>query len=326
VQAVPQPYDQISFAFDGKELTRYHYGSSLKRPFLYPVNGPSGRTLTRMGHPGDPQGHSHHNSVWFSLNDVAGANFWGDIGSARIAHTRLQHLEDTDGQALAITEGEWVAEGRLVLKERRHIVARPFESGEWLLTLQLDLTAPDRPITLKPALFGPIGVRMTKWIGAFHGGGSLRNSEGASGEPAIFRRPARWVDYSGQVARGVIEGIALFDHPANPHHPSPFHVREDGWMGAMLSMDKPTPVGTASPLSLRYGLYIHSGAAGTERIDQMWRRFVDMPLRPPHGPPVSERDCLHGNHKSYTAPRLFASGAECAEFVKSQSIRGGRTR
>src|SRR5687768_551831 len=51
IQAVPQPYDQLSFQRDGTEIARYHYGKDLRRPFVFPLVGPSGRSLTRMGHP-----------------------------------------------------------------------------------------------------------------------------------------------------------------------------------------------------------------------------------------------------------------------------------
>ena len=64
LQVIPQPYGQVSFQRDGVEITRYHFGADLERPFLFPVVGPSGRSLTRMGHPRDPETHSHHNSVW----------------------------------------------------------------------------------------------------------------------------------------------------------------------------------------------------------------------------------------------------------------------
>src|ERR1700761_5635627 len=78
LQAIPLPYDQVSIQRDGVEMTRAHFGATLKRPFLFPIQGPSGKTLTRMGHPHDPAGHSHHNSVWlahFKVNDV---DFWSD--------------------------------------------------------------------------------------------------------------------------------------------------------------------------------------------------------------------------------------------------------
>src|SRR5688572_31231466 len=69
-QAVPQPSAQVSFQREGFEIARYHFGPDLRRPFVFPVIGPSGRSLTRMGHPRDPASHSHHNPVWVSHNDV----------------------------------------------------------------------------------------------------------------------------------------------------------------------------------------------------------------------------------------------------------------
>ena len=32
------------------------------------------------------------------------------------------------------------------------------------------------------------------------------------------------------------------DHPGNPNHPSAFHVREDGWMGASLTFKAPITI------------------------------------------------------------------------------------
>lgn len=55
MQVIPMPYHQASFQRDGVEITRYHFGPGLHRPFLFPIIGPSGRSLTRMGHPWDLQ-------------------------------------------------------------------------------------------------------------------------------------------------------------------------------------------------------------------------------------------------------------------------------
>src|SRR5215213_8512029 len=93
VQAVPQPYEQVAFERDGVEIARYHFGPALRRPFVFPVVGPAGRSLTRMGHPRDPESHSHHNSVWVSHHDVDGENFWEDRTGTRIAHQRMLRLE-----------------------------------------------------------------------------------------------------------------------------------------------------------------------------------------------------------------------------------------
>ena len=136
----------------------------------------------------------------------------------------------------------------------------------------------------------------------------MRNSEGAEGEPAIFHQPARWVDYSGYIAPGVIEGLTLFDHPLNPYHPSPFHVREDGWMGAMLSTDRATTVAPGRSLHLRYGVYVHAGMPEGAQIEGRWKEFAGLNLHPPYGPPKNGRDCLNGSH------RLFQRAASVPEF------------
>ena len=44
MQVLPQPYDQASFEHLGRELTRYHFGPELRRPFWYPLVGPAGRS------------------------------------------------------------------------------------------------------------------------------------------------------------------------------------------------------------------------------------------------------------------------------------------
>lgn len=58
------------------------------------------------------------------------------------------------------------------------------------------------------------------------------------GEEAVFGKRAAWMDYSGPVVvgtdsdrRSVVEGLTFFDHPGNPRHPVPWHVRADGWLG-----------------------------------------------------------------------------------------------
>ena len=77
VQVVPLPHHITSFQLDGRELTACHYDPLDPRPFWYPLRASAEPSLTRMGHPHDPHGHSHHNSVWISHNDLNGLDFWG---------------------------------------------------------------------------------------------------------------------------------------------------------------------------------------------------------------------------------------------------------
>src|SRR5438105_94701 len=114
MQAVPQPYDQVSFQRDGVEIARFHFETTLKRPFVFPLIGPSGRSLTRMGHPHDPITHSHHNSVWVSHHDVGGVGFWNDATTSegRIVHQKVIRYEDADDGALIEVQNAWVHRSR----------------------------------------------------------------------------------------------------------------------------------------------------------------------------------------------------------------------
>jgi hypothetical protein len=281
LQVIPEPYHQVSFQRDGMEIARYHHGPELRRPFIYPVIGPAGRPLTRMGHPRDPWGHRHHNSVWISHQNINGVDFWADAPKVRgtIIHQRVEMLEDEGGDAGITTLNHWVADadGRVLLIERRRTQAQLLEDNQWMLCVDLQFTAPE-PVSFGRTAFGLIGVRMAKTIGTLDGGGTIRNSEGQVNEKEIFWKPARWVDYSGPITPSAVEGITLMDHPANPNHPSIFHVRGDGWMGASFTNADARTLEPGQMLRLRYGLYIHAGQPTLEEIEQRWQAFARSPL------------------------------------------------
>lgn len=269
MQVIPLPRSEVSIQDDGRELTRHIYDSSLRRPFLYPLLGPSGRSLTRMGHPRDPNGHSHHNSVWISHNMVDGVDFWGDAGHGRIVQRTITQFGDADEEALVQSENEWLGAGdKVLLKELRTMRVQPLEGKTWLLVIDLELAPPAGEVTLGKTPFGFIGVRMAKTIGVHDGGGTIRNSAGGVNEKEVFWKPAKWVDYSGPIARDTVEGITLMDHPGNPNHPAKFHVRDDGWMGASATFDAARTIRAGEPLKLRYGLWIHAGAPPAALIEQ----------------------------------------------------------
>ena len=277
MQVIPMPYHQASFQRDGIELTRYHFGPGLHRPFLFPVIGQSGISLTRMGHPHDPESHSHHNSVWISHNDVDGISFWSNRSGGKIQHKWIIKFEDVGECSSIVTENQWVTnEGKVLLLETRRVTVLLLGNSEWLLIIDMEFKAKDSTVTLGKTPFGMLGVRMAKTIGVNDGGGRIRNSEGAVNEKEVFWKRARWVDYSGAVTNENLEGITLFDHPDNPNFPTYFHVRNDGWMGASLTFDGPRKIQPNESLHLRYGLYVHSDMKPKEALETKWKRFTEI--------------------------------------------------
>ena len=274
LQILPEPRNGASFQIAGKTVFALDGGEGMRRPFLYPVLGPSGLPLTRMGHPHDPVSHSHHNSVWISHNQIGEHNFWADNGG-RIETRQISRIEDGDASASLELKTEWLSTtGNAVLHENRRITLTALAPKRWRIDIESELlNATSAPLIAGTSGFGFLGVRMAKTIGVHDGGGRILNSEGAINEPACFRKPSRWVDYSGPVTDTLDEGITLFDHPQNPNHPVEFHVRSDGWMGPCSTLRQPHALDPGTPLRLKYGLLIHSNDITPDSLDEEWRAF-----------------------------------------------------
>ncbi len=287
VQAIPQPDHSASFQIEGREVTRLHFGPEHRRVFLFPVYASRDVSLTRIGHPHDPWGHSHHNSVWMSHFQVDGVDFWGDrgsrVGKVELASLPREAFQDSDQSASVTLYLQWRSEsnGVVLLKETRMVSVYPMPSAaSWLLVVDALFTAPkDRTVVLGATPFGMAAVRMAKSIGVHDGGGRIMNSVGQWNEKEVFRKPAAWVDYSGRITNEPdgFGGITLLNHPKNPSHPTPFHVRDDGWMGACLNLDQEIRVSADKPLKLRYGYWVHDGVPVLADIEMTAKSFNDLP-------------------------------------------------
>jgi hypothetical protein len=288
VQCLPIADDQVSFQIDGAERLRWHFARRYPRPFFYPLIGPSGRELTRMGHPAAPD-HDHHRSIWFAHTHVGGVSFWEEGKEPQIRQERWVLYEDGPDEAAMVVELGWYDAHNVRLMRQQLIAAlrpvgpsSPHDLGEIELEVQATLTPEMDSLELGKTNFGFFAVRVAKSLSAHYGGGRLTNSEGAVGEKDIHEHVARWVDYSGPItrdtsatpAREVWEGITYFDHPTNPHQPTLWHVRDDGWMSASFNQRSVYELKKDRPLVLRYLLYAHGGDLSAANANNRLKRFA----------------------------------------------------
>jgi hypothetical protein len=192
--------------------------------------------------------------------------------------------EDTDDVAAMRMVNHWVSEAdkSVQLTEVRRTEIRPIDGAKsWFMIIDLEFSPPKGKTTTFGATgFGLVAVRMAKSIGVHDGGGRILNSEGQLNEEAVFRKPARWCDYSGRITNDTdgFGGITLMNHPMNPHNPTAFHVRNDGWMGCCLSLDTPVQVTEQKKLRVRYALWVHDGVASQAESEAHWQKFIAMPV------------------------------------------------
>jgi hypothetical protein len=281
-QIIPLPNQTTSFQIHGKEKLRWNFGSEYSRPFFYPVNGTTGTSLVRMGHPGAPN-HDHHRGVWFAHNDIEKMDFWAEGKNNQILQTQWLAYEDGDDYAAMAAQTEFHAghDPEPIIQQQIVAIIRPLEDGQYTLELQTTVTPTMPSLTLNKTNFGFLAVRMAASISGHFGAGTITNQAGKTGEPALFGKAANYIDYSGPIrgtdATEIIEGITYFDHPGNPSYPSKWHIREDGWMGASVCRDAPITLTPSTPLQLRYLLHIHANPIDHDIAKALQKTFDQSP-------------------------------------------------
>ena len=278
VQVVPQPDDQVSFQVSGVERLRWHASTRYPRPFFFPLVGPSGRSVTRIGHPAAPD-HSHHRSLWFAHQDIAGVGFWADNKKPgpQIRQDDWVHYQDgADEAGMVVRLGWYDTHNVRLLQQELIAVYRPLPHDESWIELQTTFTPLLDELPLGKTNFGFMGLRIAESLSAQYGGGRLRNSEGVVGEKDIFGKTAVWMDYSGPIVGEQWEGVTWFDHPSNPRHPSAWHVRDDGWMSPAFCLREGYTLKKTEPLRLRYGFHVHAQDVDVKTAGERMKAFAEL--------------------------------------------------
>jgi hypothetical protein len=285
----------VKVEIDGKEFTTYHFlkgdDAAFHRPFCYPVLAADGQAVTSDQVVTNPKEHPHHRSVWVAQGHVNGVDHWSHAKGAGIQ--RHIKFDKVAGDTI-VEELEWsgkTLEAPPVLKETRTL--RFFELPD--KTRGIDLTVVFTPANgdvtfgdTKEA--GIAAVRVHPEIGNNEKGDKhrdavLTNSKGATGEKAVWGKPADWCDESGKI-NGKPYGIAIFDHPDNPRHPTTWHTREYGLHAANIfglhdfdpkhvpkgAGDLKLPAGET--MTFKYRILFHLGDAASAKLDEKYKDWT----------------------------------------------------
>jgi hypothetical protein len=284
---------QLDIEIGGTFFTSYYCGKEVIRPYLHPVIGPYGKSVTRgypmvTDIPGESTDHQHHRAIYVAHGEVNGVDNWSESPNCgRIVHRNFDVVSSGVVYGHIVDQLDWVSnQGELVLKEVRELKIYNVSPSK-LVDLNLTFKAPAG----KNVVFGDTkegGLLSLRVAGTMKvvSGGRMENSFGGINEPEVWGKRAHWCDYSGPVDNQWV-GVALFDHPKNLRHPTYWHARNYGLMTAnpfgistfesdpSRNGDYTLPAGNG--LKFRYRIYIHKGNAKEGKVLEKYHNYINPP-------------------------------------------------
>jgi hypothetical protein len=285
--------DRVKIEINGRPFSEYHFKGG-SRPFLYPILGPNGLALTRNWPmkevEAEERDHPHHRSFWYGHGEVNGHDFWSESDQAgktvHEAFTEIQSGPDTgvikSKNQLVAKDGTIVATDERTLRFYSRTDARVFD-------FEITIHASHGDLTFGDTKEGTMALRLAETMrlkpnkdNVGKPTGHIVNSEGQR-EGETWGKRAKWVDYYGPV-EGKIVGVAIFDHPQNPRHPTWWHVRDYGLFAANpfgIHDFENQPAGTGDlklksgeNLTFRYRFYLHAGDEKEARVAERYQEYT----------------------------------------------------
>ena len=276
VKITAQGNTQVAVEIDGKPFTTLYTGPETTKPYLHPLRAASGVIITRM-YPmekkqGDSTDHIHQRGLWFTHGEVNGLDFWGNDPSqqgptkGKVQLKKLGALKSGKSSGSISATFDWVdAGGKVLLTEDRTMT---FHSDPKLRIVDFDITFTGvEKSRFGDTKEGSFAIRLAEELTGKRSG-KMVNAAGKVGEKEVWGKPSPWVDYSGQV-QGQALGVAIFDHPSNPKHPTYWHSRDYGLFAANIfgehdffndkSRDGGMTLEPGQKWRFRYRVLIHPG-------------------------------------------------------------------
>ncbi len=275
-----------------KLLTVYYHEDDAKKPYLWPLNSEGGVSVTRswpMGDKDQTTDHPHHKSFWTAYGNVNGADCWTEG-----ENTGKQKSGDVDwgaGDAFAWIRAKNVWEDNggkpVISEEREYRFYSAVPESVRLIDVRVTFTADHGDVHFKDTKEGGIvSLRIADELREKGGTGTITQSTGAVGSAQCWGKPAAWCDYSGTIAGAGKRGVAVFDHPKNLRHPTHWHVRDYGLMGANCFGYNDFTSGkengdydmkAGESLTFNYRLYVHSGDVKEAEVAEQYAGFANPP-------------------------------------------------
>jgi hypothetical protein len=289
---ITQLPDRLRIEINGGLFSEYFF-KDVPRPYFYPVIGPENALMTRnwpmKTTPNEEHDHPHHRSLWFAHGKVNGHDFWSEERNfGKIVHEGFSEVKSGRDSGTIKSRDNWItADGKLICTDDRTFrLYTPTQPSEQVFDFEVTLHASEGPLVLGDTKEGTMAIRLaeTMRLKGNLGQGHIVNSAGVRDGEAWGKR-ADWCDYFGPV-EGKIVGVAIFDHPDNPRHPTWWHVRDYGLFAAnpfgqhdfenlpdKSAGDVTVPAGKS--VTFRYRFYLHEGDEKQAKVSQKYQEYLN---------------------------------------------------
>lgn len=302
--------DQIEVTIDGKAFTTYYFPKDVAKAYLMPLRTPSGVIVSRpfpvfnnvsTADPKLPSFEPHQRPLYFGHGNINGVDFWSEAvfnsfyarpaptqpanpGAVRAyGHMKMVKLEEVrDGPDSAQIRAQFSLDdpNNRVLAEATQTYTFRGDERTRVIDCEYIFYALGNPVVFGDTKEGAFAVRLNAELSAPHD--HMLNSRGAKGEPAIWGKPADWVNYSGTVS-GKTVGVVVFDHPSSFRHPTTWHARAYGLLAANPfaareftndpKQDGSWTVPERKTITFRYRVIIYDGVFSPSQLADIYTRY-----------------------------------------------------
>lgn len=291
---ITEKEDRLAVEINGELFTEYHFKGA-PHTYFYPLLGPGGLAMTR-DYPMVPDSkneehdHPHHRSLWFSHGDVNKIDFWTEgANTGKILHDKFIEVKSGSDFGLIKSENKWVApNGEVTCRSEQTVRIYNRPQNERLMDFEVTIKAGDKPLVFGDTKEGTFGIRVAETMRLVQpknkkGEGRIIQDTGVTNAETWGKRAA-WCDYSGPV-KGKTMGIAIFDNPQNPRHPTYWHVRDYGLFAVNpfgIHEFEKKPAGTGNftieagqSATFRYRVYIHEGDEKQGKVAERYKEYTE---------------------------------------------------
>ena len=267
----------VALTNGGRVVWSHHHDKAVCKPHMK-VCLVDGTELTRpWPMPAGYKGYDHpwHKAMWWSWKFIDGKNFWeGTPRGTEPVKVRVTTGKDHTAR-IEMDIHYRLPKAEPVLTEKRVVaVSAPDAAGRYHIDWCGAFTSParDKPVKLNKNWYGGMAARMAKRTSRW----TFRNSEGGEGEKGCSRKPARWVDFSGDLPDGRGKaGMAILVHGDNPRPSPPWCIIQGmPYFNPVFIGAEDYTIPAGKTLTLRYRMIVHPGLMTREQLDAAWKAFA----------------------------------------------------